>query len=135
MIEITEEMINESRQLIATGTYRAIGYRVLVKTINAVSGLEQAEKDKFPILAAAGLDVKTEEQKLKEDNGTQYGIAVSVGDGSFKAAALGGATPVKEGDTVFFDRYAGVLIEVPPASGEMYRLMNDESLLSVMENK
>jgi len=135
MIAVTEEMINNARHLMAKGTHKAVGYRVLVKTIEAVSGLEQIEKEKFSSLAAAGFDVKTQEQKEKEDNGTQYGIAVSVGDGSFKAAALGGATPIKEGDTVFFDRYAGVMIEIPPGSGETYRLMNDESILSIMEVK
>lgn len=135
MIKITEEMIGSARQLIAKGTYKAVGYRVLVRTINTTLGLEVAEKEKFSALAKAGFDVKTDEQKEKEDNGTQYGIAASVGDGSFKAAALGGATPIKEGDVVFFDRYAGVLIEVPPGSGERYRLMNDESILSVMEAK
>ena len=131
MIDVTEKMIDEARQLIAKGTYKAVGYRVLVRAINAVSGLEVAEIERYPNLA--GFEVKTEEQKKKEDNGTQFGIAASVGDGVFKASALGGATPMKEGDTVFFDRYAGVLIEIPPGSGEMYRLMNDESILSVME--
>ena len=135
MINVTEEMVNDARNLMAKGTHKAVGYRVLVKTIEAVTGLEQVEKEKHSTLADLGFEVKTEKQKEKEDNGTQYGIAVSVGDGSFKAAALGGATPVKEGDVVFFDRYAGVLIEVPPGSGEMYRLMNDESILSIMEAK
>lgn len=128
-------MINNARSMIAKGTYKAVGYRVLVRTIGATSGLEEAEKEKFSALASAGFDVKTEDQKKKEDNGTQYGIVASAGDGVFKASALGGATPIKEGDVVFFDRYAGVLIEVPPGSGEMYRLMNDESILSTMENK
>ena len=97
--------------------------------------MEEAENDDFSALAAAGFETKTKEQVEKEDFGRQYGIVVSIGDGAFKAEILGGSSWIEEGDVVYFDRYAGVHIEHPPGSKQMYRLMNDESILGKMEAK
>lgn len=129
MIKVTEEMINDARKLIATNPMDCVGYRLLIKTIGAISGLEEFEKEQFPTLAKGGFQAKSDGQKDKEDRGDQYGIVVSCGAGAFKSAALGGVNWVNEGDIVFFDRYAGVSINVPPGSKDIYRLMNDESLL------
>ena len=135
MIEVTDNMAESARKLMSAGTTVAVGYRILVKTIGAVSELEDFEKEKFKTLASAKFEVKTAEQKEREDNGTQYGIAVSVGRGAFQAPALGGENWIEEGDVVVFDRYAGVLMELPPGSGKKFRLMNDESILAKMETK
>ncbi len=135
MIQITEEMMANANNLVAKGDYKAVGYRLIVKTIEGTTEMGEAEKEKFPTLAAAGYQDKTPEQLEKEDYGRQYGIVVSIGGGAFKAAILGGINWVKEGDVVYFDRYAGVHVELPPGSKQMYRLMNDESILGKMEAK
>lgn len=135
MIKITEKMISDARDLMAKGTLAALGYRLVVKTIGAISDMEAFEKEKYSTLAKAGFETKTTEQKEREDRGTQYGIIVSVGGGAFKGAHLGGTNWAKEGDVVLFDRYAGVVMEVPPGSKDLYRLMNDESLLCKMVEK
>ena len=135
MIQITEEMVDEARDLIAFGNPVAAGYRLMIKPIEAVTGLERSEREQYSALAKAGFEAKTEEQKNKESYGTQHGILVSKGDFAFKASALGGEDWVNEGDVVIFDRYAGVEIELPPGSGEKYRFTNDESILGKMEAK
>jgi co-chaperonin GroES (HSP10) len=135
MIEVTEEMINTANDLVAKGCHKAVGYRLIIKTIKGSDELEAAEKSEFATLAAAGFTAKSQDQLEKEDRGRQYGIVVSIGDGAFKATALGGSSWVEEGDIVYFDRYAGVHIELPPGSKQMYRMMNDESLLTKLESK
>jgi len=132
---ISEEMINDARDLIAFGNPLAVGYRLMIKPIEATTGLEQAEKSEFSVLAKAGFEVKTEDQKKKESFGTHHGILISKGDYAFKAEALGGEDWLQEGDVVIFDRYTGVEVELPPGSGEKYRFTNDESILGKMEAK
>jgi len=107
----------------------------MIKPIEATTGLEQAEKSEFSVLAKAGFEVKTEDQKKKESFGTHHGILISKGDYAFKAEALGGEDWLQEGDVVIFDRYTGVEVELPPGSGEKYRFTNDESILGKMEAK
>ena len=135
MIQVTDEMMEEARDLIAFGNPEAVGYRLMIKPIEATTGMEQSEKDKFPTLAKAGVETKTEEQKAKESYGTHHGILVSKGDYAFQADALGGFDWVEEGNVVIFDRYTGVEVELPPGSGEKYRFTNDEALLGRMGAK
>lgn len=135
MIQVTEEVIEKANDLIANGDYRAAGYRLIVKPIEVTTGMEAAEKSEFQVLAAAGFETKTAEQAEKEEIGRQYGIVVSVGGGAFKAEILGGSNWVEEGDVVYFDRYAGLHVELPPGSKQMFRIMNDESILGKMEAK
>lgn len=135
MIQITEKMIDEARKLIAFGNPKAVGYRLLVKPIEAIEELEISEKEANPELAKLGFAVKTEEQKDKESIGTHHGILVSKGGFAFQAEALGGEDWAEEGDVLIFDRYAGVIVELPPGSGNKYRFTNDESILGKMEAK
>ena len=135
MIQITEEMIDEARKLIALGSPKAVGYRLLVKPIEAIEELEISEKEANPELAKLGFAVKTEVQKDKESIGTHHGILVSKGEFAFQAQALGGEDWVEEGDVLIFDRYTGVIVELPPGSGNKYRFTNDESILGKMEAK
>jgi len=135
MIQITEEMIAEARDLIAFGNPVAVGYRLMIKPIEAITGLEASEQEANPELAKLGFEVKTEDQKNKESFGTHHGVLVSKGDFAFKAAALGGDDWASEGDVLIFDRYAGVEVELPPGSGDKYRFTNDESILGKMEAK
>ena len=135
MIQITEEMMDKARNLIASGDPKAVGYRLMIKPIEATTGMELSEKEANPELAKVGFITKTEDQAQKESFGTHHGILVSKGDFALKAAALGGENWAEEGDVLIFDRYAGVEIELPPGSGEKYRFTNDESILGKMEAK
>lgn len=135
MIKITDEMIEEARDLIAFGTPVAVGYRLLIKPIEATMGLEKSEKEQFSALAAAGFEAKSENQKERESKGSHHGILVDMGDYAFKAAILGGENWIEEGDVVIYDRYTGAEVELPPGSGEVYRFANDESILGKMEAK
>ena len=58
MIQITQEMIDEARDLIAFGSPQAVGYRLMVKPIEATTGLEVSEKEANPELAKLGFEVK-----------------------------------------------------------------------------
>ena len=130
MITINEKDVERARELIANGNPEAAGYRLMIKPIDAVIGLEKVETEKYATLAKSGFEVKTSEQKDRESKGTHHGILVHMGKTAFKE--LGGEW-VREGDVVIFDRYAGVEIELPPGSGEKYRFTNDESILGVMK--
>lgn len=135
MIEVTDEIMEAARDLIAYGKPIAVGYRLMIKPIEATTGMEASEKEKFESLAAAGFETKSKDQAAKESNGTHHGILIHKGDYAFMADSLGGEDWVKEGDVLIFDRYAGVVVELPPGSGEKYRFTNDESILGKMEAK
>jgi co-chaperonin GroES (HSP10) len=129
MINLTQEMIDNANDLVSDGKYEAVGYRLIVKPIKGTTGMEAAEKSEFSTLAERGMVMKSDDQLGKEDFGRQYGIVVSIGDGAFKTEILGGKNWVEEGDVVYFDRYAGVHVELPPGSKDFYRIMSDESLI------
>lgn len=133
MIQITEEMIDQARDLITNGNPKAVGYRLMIKPIEAKTTMEISQKEQFPTLASKDFQDKTEEQAGRLSKGTHHGILVSKGDYAFKAAILGGEDWVQEGAVLIFDRYAGVEIELPPGSGEIYRFTHDESILGEME--
>lgn len=133
MITISEEDIDKARDLIAHGTPEAVGYRILIKPIDATTGMEISERDALPTLAKAGFSTKTEHQAGRESKGTQHGILAHIGPGGFEGE-LGkmNCTWPKEGDVIIFDRYTGVEMELPPGSGDKYRFTNDESILGKM---
>ena len=101
----------------------------MVYTIDSKQGLEDAEIDNAPTLAAAGFVTKSKAQTDRESKGSHYGILLSKGEQSFKGDDLGGDWGIEEGDLLIFDRYAGVTIELPPGSEQMIRFTNDESVL------
>ncbi len=133
MLQVTEDDLENARLLIATGTQQAVGYRLVIKPIEAGKGLEKAEQAAYSHLAQSGFEVKTDNQADKESKGSQYGIVLSIGPGAYTAPGLGDAP--KEGEVVIFERYAGIEMEFPPGSGNMCRIMNDESLIAKMESK
>ena len=135
MINVTQEMVDKAKDLIANSPSEAVGYRLKIRVLYVDTEMEAAEKAKFETLAKAGFETKTEKQADKLSKGSHYGILVSKGEFAFKADQLGGADWVNEGDVLVFDRYAGVDIEEPPGSGEIYRYMNDESILGRKEVK
>lgn len=133
MIKISQDDIDKARDLIAHGTPEAVGYRILIKPIDASTGMEAAEVEKFEHLAKMGFESKTDNEADRQSKGTQHGILVHAGDGAFRGdlEKLGNVW-AKEGDVVIFDRYCGVEMELPPGSGEKFRFTNDESILGKM---
>ena len=132
---ISKEALDEARDLIANGTPEAVGYRILIKPIEAVTKMEVSEEQKYETLGKKGFEVKTENQKERESKGTFHGVIVHIGDYAYKTEQLGGSPWIKEGDVVLFDRYAGVEMDLPPGSGDKYRFVNDESILGKMVTK
>ena len=133
MIQISEDDIEKARVLIAHGTPEAVGYKILIKPIDAVNSMSSAESEKFETLAKAGFVDKTDEQSDRLSKGTQHGILAHIGPGAFKGDVekICKLFP-KEGEVVIFDRYCGVEMELPPGSGDKYRFANDEALLGRM---
>ena len=134
MIEITEERMNNARDLIANGTPEAVGYRILIKPIDASIAMAEAQMEQFPTLAAKDFQDKTEDQADRESKGTHYGILAHIGPGSFKGDLEKFDCEWPEvGDVVILDRYTGTELEIPPGSGDKYRYANDEAILGVMK--
>ena len=133
MIQISEDDIKQARDLIAHGDPEAFSYRLIIKPIEAVTTLTKSESQEFPTLAKMEFQDKTETQADKLSTGTHHGILCHIGYGAFQGdlAKFYKVLP-KEGDVVIFDRYGGVEMELPPGSGNMYRFMNDETLLGRM---
>jgi co-chaperonin GroES (HSP10) len=133
MIQISEDDIERARDLIATGTPEAVGYKILIKPIDAITTLSNAESKKFETLAKIGFQDKSANQTDRLSKGTQHGILCHIGPGAFKGDVekICKLFP-KEGDVIIFDRYCGVEMELPPGSGNKYRFANDEALLGRM---
>lgn len=134
MITISEDDIKQARDLIANGTPEAVGYRILIKPLDAVTGMAASQMEQFPTLAASDFQDKTEDQAERESNGTHHGILAHIGPGAFKGdlEKFGCEWP-KVGDVVILDRYTGTELELPPGSGDKYRYANDEAILGVMK--
>ena len=133
MIKISQDDIEKARDLIAHGTPEAVGYRILIKPIDASTGMEAAKMEQYETLAKNGFDTKTNEQAARESKGTQHGILAHAGPGAFKGdlGKMECEWPTV-GDVIIFDRYTGVEMELPPGSGNKFRFTNDESILGKM---
>jgi len=126
-IEAAQAVFDAARKLLATGMLQAVGYRVLVKPLEVGMGLEAAEAEVAPTLAAADFQVKSEGERQREERGENHGIVIHLGPIAYDR--LGGAESwAKVGDTVVFSRYAGTRVEHPPGSKAFYQLMNDEDI-------
>ena len=125
MIEITPEMVKEARQLVENGTLTAAGYRVVIYPLEVNIGMDEALASSAPTLAAKGMQMKTMEQKDREDRGADYGVVIHVGDYAYHK--LGGKW-VEPGDVVSFQKYAGTRLEYPPSSGKFFIIVNDEDI-------
>ena len=140
MIQISEDDIEQARDLIANGTPEAVGYKILIKPIDAVTKMSNAESEQFPTLAKADFQDKTDNQSERLSKGTQHGILCHIAPGAFDFLKDNDPTHEprtrefypKEGEVVIFDRYCGVEMELPPGSGDKYRFANDEALLGRM---
>ena len=126
-IEKANAVFDAARDLLATGMLQAVGYRVLIKPIEAIKTLEAVEVEKYPTLAAAGVETKSEGQKKREDRGSNHGVVIHMGPKAFDR--LGGPEAWCDvGDTVVFTHYAGTRVEHPPGSEVFYQIMNDEDV-------
>ena len=85
MITITDEMVENARKKIAEGRPEAGGYRLMVFTIDAVTGMEASQVEKFEHLAARGFTPKTDDQADREPKGSHYGVLLSNGNHAVKA--------------------------------------------------
>lgn len=145
MIQISEADIEQARDLIAHGTPEAVGYKILIKPIDAITTMTNAECEEFATLASLNFQDKSHDQTDRLSKGTQHGILAHIGPGAFSFLTGGSTeslTPFKaqevaklfpkEGEVIIFDRYCGVEMELPPGSGNKYRFANDEALLGRM---
>lgn len=128
-MELVNRVLDGSRELIASGMIEAVGYRVVVLPIEAQRGLEAAEAAQFETLAEGGFEVKSENQRKREERGENHGIVISIGPVAFEGRG-GEAAWCSKGDTVVFARYAGTRVEHPPGSGAFYQVMNDEDIFA-----
>ena len=121
------EVFKASRELMSAGMIQAAGYRVVVKPLPVIKGLEVAQIEAFPTLAQKDFEAKSDHQVKREELGENHGIVINMGATAFDR--LGGRENwCDEGDVVIYHRYAGSLIEHPPGTGVMYRVLNDEDI-------
>jgi len=116
-----------ARDMVAQGTLKAAGYRVVVKPIEAIVEMESVEREAAPTLAEAGFQVKTLAQQEREERGENHGIVINIGPIAFERHG-GKAAWCDEGDVIVFNRYAGTRVEHPPGSKVFYQIMNDEDI-------
>ena len=122
--------LEEAYELIAKGTPKPRGYRILVKPLDAIRQMEAKEAEKYSTLAAGGFEVKTAEQEERETKGSNHGIVIAIGNTAFERL---GEPWVEVDDVVIFHRYSGTRVELPPESGDFYQFMNDEDIFGRME--
>jgi len=85
----------------------------------------------------SGLHVLDKKEAQRIEDGSQIGHVVVLGPDAYKG--FGDGSPwVKEGDLVYFKRYAGIeyrqVIKRPgqvDKVGELYRLMNDDDIFAI----
>lgn len=124
-----QKVVAAAHELMKLGRLEAVGYRILVKPLEGVLGLEDAEAEVAPTLFEAGFQSKTDAQLKREDRGEHFGIIISMGGAAF--LAKGGPEAwgnLGVGSVVIFSRYAGERVEHPKGSGNFYQLMNDEDI-------
>lgn len=79
------------------------------------------------------LDTERPDEKRRHEDARQKGKLVTVGPTAWKDISDG--TPwAKEGDTIYFKRYAGVEIR-DHKTKELYRLMSDEDCIAIVEEE
>lgn len=134
MLKISESQVESVRDQLGATNIVGVGYRLIIKPVEARKGMETAEADKFSTLARSGFEVKTDKEQAKETHGSNVGIIVHAGPDCYNSGALKDCDPwAKEGDIVIFPRYAGNQVELPPGSGEIYYFMADDDLLGKYE--
>lgn len=126
-IDKANNVLGAVRDLIATGMLEAVGYRVVIKPVEAIKTLELAQAEVAPTLAERGFESKSDKQREREERGENHGVIIHLGATAFEK--LGGIPAWADvGATVVFSRYSGTRVEHPPGSGSFYQIMNDEDI-------
>ena len=126
-IDKAHAVFRAARDLMSAGMLQAAGYRVIVKPMVVIKGLEVAQMEAFPTLAGKEFEAKSGHQVKREELGENHGVVIDMGPLAFDR--LGGREHWCDvGDVVVYARYSGTQLEHPPGSGTMYRLMNDEDV-------
>lgn len=124
---LAHQVFAAARELLANGMLQATGYRVLVKPLEVIITMDPAMAEQHPTLAESEFQVKSVNEREREERGENHGVVIHIGPVAFER--LGGREAwCDEGDTVVFSRYAGTRVEHPPGSGVFYQLMNDEDI-------
>jgi co-chaperonin GroES (HSP10) len=135
MLRVDEKARSRAFEIIGGTPCKAAGYRVKIYPLGADTKLKAGEAEKFQTLAKLGFEATTQHQAERETKGSEMAIVVDVGSGAF-AGPLEDRPPWCEvGQVIKYQRYAGHEFEDPPGSGEKYRLINDEDILGVYEEK
>jgi co-chaperonin GroES (HSP10) len=132
-IAITDDLLQRAKSIIGTKPVRAAGYRLKVFLMDSDSGLSAGEADIAPTLAKAGFVAKSNNQKAREDRGTDIALIVDVGPVAYTGEITGNQQWVKVGQVIRMLRYTGHQYEEPPGSGKRYGLINDEDVLGYYE--
>ncbi len=135
-LEVTDEIIEQTKAIIASSPVRAAGYRIKVLLLEATKGLDAGEAAVMPTLAKAGFITKSDNQKAREDKGTDTALVVDIGCAAYNNKAHLGEKPwVEVGHIIKMVRYTGHAYEEPPGSGKRYAIINDEDVLGYYEQR
>lgn len=130
MLEVTPEVLDKVKDIMANTPARAAGYRLKVLLIETDKGLAAGEAAIAPTLAKAGFTSKSDKQKEREDRGTDTALIVDVGPSAWCKKDYYGQEPwAKVGMVIKMIRYTGHAYEEPQGSGKRYAIINDEDVL------
>lgn len=132
-MQVTDNILQRAKAIIGTKPVRAAGYRLKVFLMDADKGLSAGEAESAPTLAKMGFETKTNNQKAREDRGTDIALIVDVGPVAYTGEITGNQAWVKAGQVIRMLRYTGHQYEEPPGSGKRYGLINDEDVLGYYE--
>lgn len=104
---------------------KVVGHRVLVRPFKVEEIDETFKRAKL-----AGIELLNQDELRREQNAVDRGVVVSVGATAFKD--FGGDPWCKEGDIIYFAKYAGKYIE-DPKTKEKYTILNDDDVVAVYE--
>ncbi len=131
-IDKAHAVFKAARELVSTGMLMPIGYRVMVKVVEAIKTLEVAQAEEFPTLAERQFESKSENERNRQERGEQHGVMIAMGKVAFNR--LGGRENWCDvGDVVTFPRNIGQTVEHPPGSNSFYQIFNDEDCFGRIE--
>ena len=129
MISLSDTELEQIRDGLADYIPEPAAYKVMVLPLPARKGLEAAEAGKFEKLAEMGFQTKNSREEERETHGSNVGVVVSMGPEAYQGEAFDGQEPwCAVGDVVFFKRYGGDRIELPPGSGITYMILDDNQI-------
>jgi len=132
--DMNQDEVDEIRLRFSALEPEATGYHILIRPIDATQGMEAAQMDLAPELAAAGFQMKTDHEQSRQSKGSDIGLVIHLGPEAYQHERFG--DPWCEiGDIVLFKRYEGHQFEFPPGSGTRYHLVNDEDIFGALGDK